>query len=160
MSKISSHIVIKLVTTPEYHLWTDVLHARELAEKSNDDWNKGTYVRWCVIFAVTTLEMSCRDALENEKIGYRFKEELNELISAKGLSPIIWGSGIWQKVLKLRDERHNYIHKNFEQVDLWPPIDKADSAIDIVRKAVKDIYARASKEYPSWIDDDNERGYK
>jgi hypothetical protein len=157
--KMASSFTLKLITTSRYHLWNDALHARALAHQTNDNWNRGTYVRWAVTTAWAVLEMCCREALEEEKIGYRFKEDLNEAISKKGLKEIDWGSGIWQKVLELKETRRKYTHVNISQDELWPEEEIADKAISIVRDASKNIYQLSNVPIPKWLDDDANNGW-
>jgi hypothetical protein len=90
-----SSIGLKLITTPSYHLWNDALHARALAHQTEDDWNRGAYVRWTVTTAWAVLELCCRDALEDDSIGRNFKDNVNRVIEEKGYEKIEWGSGIW-----------------------------------------------------------------
>ena len=144
-----------MITTPKYHLWNDALHARELARQTSDDWNRGTYIRWTITTAWSVLEMCCRDALEDNNIGNRFKDDIKTAISKKELKQIDWGVGIWQKVLNLKESRRKYTHINIPQEDLWPNIELADNAISIVRDAAKDIYQLAGKDIPKWLDVDS-----
>ncbi|HEY0657480.1 MAG TPA: hypothetical protein VGD05_03355, partial [Pyrinomonadaceae bacterium] len=82
-----------------YHLWTDVLHARELAHQADNKWDSAAYVRWTVIIGWIALEIACQDALDEPKISYSFKNNLDNEIYKKGLKKINWGQGIWHKVL-------------------------------------------------------------
>ena len=142
-----------------YHLWTDVLHARELAHQADNKWDSAAYVRWTVIIAWVTLEIACQDALESPNISYIFKKNLEEAISKKGLKRINWGNGIWQKVLKLQVTRKSFVHRFISETDLFPNFGVADEAILIVREAIKDIYSVAGKTSPNWADDDYDRGW-
>jgi hypothetical protein len=54
---------LRSVETPHYHVWTDALHARELARNTKDRWNRGSYVRWTIIAACTALEIACANYL-------------------------------------------------------------------------------------------------
>ncbi len=157
---MSSSFKLKLITSSEYHLWNDALHARALAKETEDKWNRGTYVRWTVTTVWTVLEMCCREALNNNDIGHRFKDDIKDTIKEKGLSPIDWGTGIWQKVLELKDRRKKYTHIVLSQDKLWPGVEVADEAIKIARQASKEIYQLAQLDPPTWLDDDNNEGWQ
>ena len=81
---------MKLIEDNHYHLWTDALHARQLAHQTNNKWDRGTYVRWTIITAWTVLEIACQDALEEKNISYRFKQNLDKAIAAKSLPKLNW----------------------------------------------------------------------
>jgi len=147
------------VNTDYYHLWTDTLHARALAHQVRNRWDRGAYVRWTVINAWAVLEMVFREALDDEKIGNRFKEDVNRALSDKGLESLNWGSGIWQKVLDIKKLRKTYVHTKINQIDLFPDTGVADSAILIVREATKAIYKHINMTKPAWIEDDQDRGW-
>lgn len=149
----------KLVDTPHYHLWTDALHGRTLASQARNKWDRGTYVRWAVITAWTVLEVGCQEALEDTSIGNPFKDDINRAIKDKSLPGLQWGSGTWQKVLKLQKTRKRYIHKIISQEKLFPDAIVAKEAIEIVREGIKAIYNHVSKPFPIWIDDDKDRGW-
>jgi len=104
--------------------------------------------------------MCCREALEEAKIGNRFKEDMIDAISKKGLGDIDWGSGIWQNVLALKEVRRKYTHVNITQEELWPKLEVADNAIKVVREAVEDVYQRVNMSNPKWIYDDDASGWK
>lgn len=110
--------------------------------------------------AWTVLEMCCRDALEEQGIGNRFKDDINAALNEKGLNSVNWGSGLWQKVIELKELRREYTHIDLPQKDLWPDIQIAENAINIVREASKDIYLRANKPFKSWLEDDSDRGWE
>jgi hypothetical protein len=157
---MASFFNLKLITSAKYHLWNDALHARKLARETMDKWNKGTYVRWTVTTSCTVLEICCQEVLEEPKIGYHFKDDMNKAILNKGLISIDWGSGKWQKVIALREVRRKYIHVNLPQNELWPDLEVADNAIEVVREAVIDIFQIANMATPKWIYDDNSEGWK
>jgi hypothetical protein len=95
----------KLITTSHDHLWTDALHARELARQARNDWDRGAYVRWAVNTAWTAFESACGDALGATGLGNRFKEKMNGAISNLSLPALDWSQGLWQKVLKIYELR-------------------------------------------------------
>ncbi len=105
----------KIVTNPHYHVWTDALHARELARQAQNRWDRGTYVRWAVTTAWTAFEMCCADALGVTGLGMRFRERVDEAIVQKGLARLDWGRGIWQQILKVYDTRISYAHIDGEK---------------------------------------------
>lgn len=101
---------MKLIRDNHYHLWTDALHARELARQTNNKWDRGTYVRWAITTAWTVLEMACQDALDDKKISYSFRENIDKAITSKALPKLDWGKGIWQKVSAIQTLRINCVH--------------------------------------------------
>ncbi|MEZ4222617.1 MAG: hypothetical protein R3B13_16875 [Polyangiaceae bacterium] len=56
-------------------------------------------------------------------------------------------------------QRKAYVHLNAKQDDLFPTTAAADLAIHVTREAVTDIYRRASKPVPAWLQDDSDRGF-
>jgi hypothetical protein len=149
----------KIVESSHYHLWTDALHARALAKQALNRWDRGTYVRWSITTAWTVLEMACEEALGASGIGRRFKENLDAACVEKGVAAISWGAGVWQRVAALHGARKDFVHINATQEKLFPPSTDADDAISIVRDAVSDIFARAGKACPPWLQDDDDKGW-
>lgn len=149
----------KIVENAHYHLWTDALHARALANQARNKWDRGTYVRWTVTTAWTVLEVACQHALEDDQISRSFCRNLNLAIERKSLPPLDWGSGLWQKVTEIRRTRNSYVHRFLQERDLFPGADVADYAIDVIREAVLSIYEHANRVPPTWIHDDEDRGW-
>jgi len=69
------------------------------------------------------------------------------------------GAGVWQRVTVLHKARKDFVHINATQANLFPPASDADDVISTVRDAVTDIYARAGKACPSWLRDDEDKGW-
>jgi hypothetical protein len=149
----------KLVETPHYHIWTDALHGRALAQQTANRWDRGTYVRWTVITAWTALEMACEDALAKQGIGHRFKENLDQALATAGLPPIDWGRGLWQRVEKIHRFRKACVHGYPTDQELFAEVALADDAITTLREAIYDIYSRTGKAAPAWGLDDHDRGW-
>lgn len=149
-----------IVNSKHCHLWTDALHARQLAIEAKNKWDRGTYVRFCVTTVWIALEMSCQDALQANEIGYSFKKNLNKALQRNGFEAITWGAGLWQKVQELQDLRKNYVHRFADLSEMFPQPDVASNAIKVARAAIKDIYHRSEKDYPSWVDIDQIRGWE
>jgi hypothetical protein len=149
----------KIVESHHYHLWTDALHARALAHQSRNDWDRGTYVRWAVTTAWTVLEIACQNALNEPNISYSFRKHLDKAIARGSLTPLNWGSGVWQKVLQLQQLRKNYVHRFLRETELFPEAAVADNAIDVVRRAVVEIYRHSNRVPPPWIQDNEDRGW-
>lgn len=156
---MSSSFTLKLVTTPNYHLWTDALHARALAEQANNDWDRGTYIRWTITTAWTCFEICCEHALEIDGLGNRFKDRLNQGYELKSLPKPDWGQGLWQQVLNVYSYRKKYVHEVSSQKELFPELSLANNTIQILRNAIKQVYMDSEKEVPSWINDDSDRGW-
>lgn len=149
----------KLVDTPHYHLWTDAVHGGALAHQARNKWDRGTYVRWTIITAWTVLEIACQDALEEPNISYSFRRNLDAAVAARSLSRLDWGKGIWQRVVKVQEQRKSYMHRFVSEKDLFPEAALADNAIGVVREAIQEIYTHAGKTPPKWVEDDEDRGW-
>lgn len=151
--------MIKLVDNNHYHLWTDALHAKALAHQARNKWDRGTYVRWCINTAWTVLEMACQDALEDKDISYRFRQNLDNAIETKSLPKLDWGTGIWQEVRQIQELRKDSVHRFADESNLFPEAEIADKAVDVVRRAVADIYCHTGNIIPKWISDDKDPGW-
>lgn len=148
-----------LVDSSQCHLWTDALHMRQLAREAHNKWDRGTYVRSCVTTAWIALETSCQDALLNARIGYRFKDDVDQAMSNLSLSQLDWSTGLWQQVRALQKTRKGYVHRFLSLEDMFPSATVADEAIATVRNAIVDIYAQAGKSEPDWVHIDTVRGW-
>jgi hypothetical protein len=148
------------VNTPHYHVWTDALHARQLARDTKNEWDRGTYVRWAIQSAWTAFEATCEVALETSGLGMRFKDHFDAAVRTKGLAPVDWGSGLWQKVRETYQLRKDYGHLLAPQKRLFAPVDEADFAIATLREATKALYLLLSQDAPKWVDDDNAFGWE
>jgi len=151
--------VPKVVDNNHYHLWTDALHARALAHQTTNKWDCGSYVRWTVAVGWTVMEMACQDALQDDDISYRFRENLDRAVKAQGLRPIDWGSGTWQRVAGLRKTRKDLMHSFASLSDMFPGSEIADEAISVVRAGVLAVYDMAGRKKPLWINDDDDPGW-
>lgn len=149
----------KAVINNHYHLWTDALHARTLANQARNKWDRGTYVRWAILTSWVVLEVACQDALNANDISYSFRKNLDKAIKNANLPPLDWGKGIWQAVVSLQGDRKDFVHRSSNLNDLFPEALRADKAIEIVRSAVQDIYQHAGKPVPTWISDNSDRGW-
>lgn len=154
-----NHKFPKLVDTPHYHLWTDALHARELARQTNNRWDRGTYVRWTITTSWTAFEIACEDAVNAKGIGYRFKDNLDKAVSALGLPKLDWGAGVWHRVSQVHQLRKSYVHPGIPQEQLFPEVTEADTAIETLRNAITAIYLHAGKTPPDWLRDNEDRGW-
>jgi hypothetical protein len=152
---------VRIVDTPQCHLWTDALHVRALAHQAKNRWDRGTYARLTVIMACTALEGALREALPNGTWDRnRFRENIDNALAAAGCQRIVWGNGLWQRVRKIWDSRVKYIHRTLDQRDLFAAASDADEAISKIREAIKDIYSRAGKQVPRWAEADEDRGWE
>lgn len=150
----------KLIESNDYHLWTDLLHARKLVHQTSNKWDRGAYVRWVVMISWTVLEIACQEALNDSSISYSFKKNLDKALSKQNLNPLDWGQGVWQQVTQLQEIRKNCVHRFATETDLFPDTRTADQAIETVRTAVKDIFSHVGKVPPVWIVDDTDKGWE
>jgi hypothetical protein len=148
-----------VVDSTQCHLWTDALHVRQLARDSANRWDRGTYVRLCVVLSWTALEIACQEALRKTDIGYRFKENLNQAIADQGLPALNWSQGVWQDVRRLQELRKSYVHRFASLADMFPDSSVADDAITVVRTAIGCIFDHASLSRPAWINFDQSHGW-
>ena len=148
-----------LVDSTQCHLWTDALHVRQLARDAANRWDRGTYVRLCLVLAWTALEIACQEALSAPEVGYRFKENLDRAIADKGLPALDWSKGVWQEVRRIQELRKSYVHRFTSLADMFPDSSVADDTIDVVRTAIGTIYDHASVPSPPWIDFDRSLGW-
>ena len=151
--------MLKLIENNHYHIWTDALHARALVHEASNRWDRGTYVRWSVMTAWIALEIACQDALEEPKISYSFKDNLNKAIEEKSFAKLDWSKGIWQQVLQVQQYRKNCVHRFSQETDLFPDASMADDTIAIARQAIIEIYKHVGKNVPLWINDDTDQGW-
>jgi len=149
-----------IVDSTQCHLWTDALHARQLAREALNKWDRGTYVRMCVTTSWTAIEVACQEALFSVDIGHRFKENLDRAIASASLRPIDWSTGIWQKVRVLQELRKSYIHRFASLGDMFPPASVAEDAVETARKAIERIFAHVSRPAPEWTGLDEARGWQ
>ncbi|WP_179033029.1 hypothetical protein [Paenibacillus kribbensis] len=143
--------ITRNINSPEYHLWTDVLHACALSEQANNSWDRSSYVRWTIVTGWTVLEMLFRKALEDDKIGRNFKKDVNESVERLGLPKVNWGEGVWQVVLKLKEKRKLYVHTKLQQEELFLESQIARQYVDEVRESISSIYSIVKKPVPEWI---------
>lgn len=151
--------MLKLIENNHYHIWTDALHARALSHETSNRWDRGTYVRWTVMTAWVALEIACQDALEEPRISYSFKDNLNKAMEEKSFPKLDWSEGIWQQVLQVQQYRKNCVHRFSQETDLFPTSSVADDTIAITRQAIIEIYKHVGKSAPLWINDDTDQGW-
>jgi hypothetical protein len=149
-------VTTRSVETPHYHIWTDALHGRRLAREARNEWDRGTYVRWTIASAWTAFESTCEHLTGASGLGNRFKERLDEAFGSKGLAPPDWESGLWQRVLSVYRMRKDYVHPAVPQERLFAPVEEAERAIEVLRLAIKDVYARTGTPAEEWPDDDED----
>ena len=152
-------MITKIVENNHYHVWTDALHARELARRTKNKWDRGTYVRWTLMSAWIALEIACQDAVSDPSISYSFRKNLDEAIERKRLPKIDWSQGIWQRVLEIQKLRKMAVHQFLTEKDLFPDAETADMAIEVLRNAITSIYTLCGKGVPAWVDDDFDEGW-
>ena len=141
-----------IVDSKQCHLWTDTLHARQLARETANKWDRGTYVRMCVNTSWTALEVACQDALKCPQIGYRFKENLDNALQSAALPPIDWSTGVWQKARQLQELRKSYVHRFTTLKEMFPDAAVANDAVETVRDAIKWIYCHVNAIPPAWVE--------
>jgi hypothetical protein len=159
MSNVRRRMNPVLVESTQCHLWTDALHVRQLAREAANRWDRGTYVRLCVVLAWTALELGCQEALEAPEIGYRFKDNLDRAVAARGLPPLEWSQGVWQEVRRIQETRKAFVHKFASIADMFPESAVGDDAIAVVRAAIASIFDHAGIASPGWIEFDHSHGW-
>lgn len=149
----------KVIEDAHYHVWSDALHLRQLARQTPDKWDRATYVRAAVTMAWTAFETALADVLKAQRLGGKFKENLDAAVHANSLDPLNWGEGVWQSVAALNGCRVDYVHKTASGIDLFPEVGIADAALKTIRDALTDVFHRVGKAPPIWISDDTDRGW-
>lgn len=149
-----------IVDNAQCHLWTDALHLRQLAREARNKWDRGTYVRTCVMTAWTSLEVACQDALADNSIGYSFKKYLDEAVQKAGLPPLDWSRGAWQKARVLQELRKAYPHRYLALDNYFPEVRTADEAVETVREVMSAIYLHAKLSPPAWISYNKSHGWQ
>jgi hypothetical protein len=148
------------VHQPRYQLWTDALCFREMAKQAPNNYLRSMCVRNAVLAAWTTLEMACCDSLSVPELPDRiFREGLKKALNKAGRPAINFGSGLWQRVLKLQESRNDYTHMGGKLINRLPPVSVAEHAIITIREAIHDIYGRMGTPSPSWVDADQSGGW-
>jgi hypothetical protein len=149
----------KIINDVHYHVWSDALHLRQLARQTPDKWDRSTYVRAAVVMAWTAFETALADVLNAQRIGGKFRENVDAAVYASGLAPLDWGKGIWQSVAHLNACRVDYVHRTAAGTDLFPEVSVVDGALQTIRNALTDLYHNAGKAPPIWTSDDSDRGW-
>lgn len=153
--------MIKVIDSIQYHVWSDALHARQLARETKSSWDRGAYVRWAIQTAWSAFENVCTDALAVTGLGMRFRERLDKAVATKGLQPVNWGQGIWQQVLQVYGVRKEFVHvvPSISQARLMTPLAEAERAIAVLRDAIKAVSDMVGLPHPAWVSDDADRGW-
>lgn len=152
-------MITKLVESNHYHIWTDAIHARQLARQTSNKWDRATYVRWTILTSWIVLEMACQDVLGDNTISYSFQRNLDRAVDSNNLPALNWGKDIWQQVKKVHELRKDVVHRFASEEDLFPEIVTAEETIVIIREAIKAIYLHCGKSVPEWVDDDSDEGW-
>lgn len=154
--------MIKVVDSIQYHVWSDALHARELARQTASEWDRGAYVRWSIQTAWSAFENVCGDALGARGLGMRFKERFDEAVQNAGLPAVDWGRGVWQQVLDVYRTRIEFTHvvPSIAQSKLLTPVADAERAISVLREGIKAVADLVGHPHPPWVGDDNDAGWK
>ncbi len=153
--------MVKVIDSTQYHLWTDALHGRALARQANNDWDRGTYVRWTVLSAWSAFEMVCGNVLEATGLGNDFRRKFDKALSDKHILAVDWGQGILQRVLRVYGIRKEFthVHSTIDHARLLAPVSEADLSITVLRDAIKEVCRIAGLPSPLWVDDDSDRGW-
>lgn len=154
-------VMIKVIDSIQYHVWSDALHARELARETKSDWDRGAYVRWAIQTAWSAFENVCIDALAATGLGMRFRERFDEAVAARSLPAVDWGQGIWQRVLRVYGIRKEFVHvvPGISHARLMTPLAEAETAIAVLRDAIKAVSGLVGLPHPAWANDDADRGW-
>ncbi|MCP4257956.1 MAG: hypothetical protein GY774_10575 [Planctomycetes bacterium] len=116
-------------------------------------------MRWTILTAWIALEIACQDALEDDSISRSFQKNLNKAIASKNLPELDWSQGLWQKVTQVQNLRKGVVHRFASEEVVFPEIELAESSIEIIRDAIKDIYKHCDKNVPEWVEDDHDEGW-
>ena len=163
------------------HLWSDALFARRRARESDDRsnapnkqgkdlanalqevrrnqnlWERGSFVRWTVSTAWSTMEQLFKVELGLPSL-HGIPAVLEEKMLAKGFIPIQSLSPLWLRIDGLRRERNAFTHGSLTYQQRMAPLDLADQAIRDCRSAVLDSFSCIGRTAPSWIHQDDVPG--
>ncbi len=153
--------MIKTIDSIQYHVWSDALHARQLARQTENKWDRGAYVRWSIQTAWSAFENVCVEALAASGLGMRFKDRFDEALANKSLPSVDWSRGIWQQVLKVYGVRKDFVHvvPSVSHQTLLTPVADAEDAISVLRAGIKSVLDLVGMPYPAWVTDDEDRGW-
>jgi hypothetical protein len=154
--------MVKVIDSIQYHVWSDALHARQLARQTESDWDRGAYVRWAIQTAWSAFENVCSEALVAHGLGMRFREGFDRAVADNHLKPVDWGQGIWQRVLEVYRMRKEFVHvvPSISHQTLIAPIEKADRAIGIMRDGIRAVSDLVGLPHPPWVSDDVDSGWQ
>lgn len=154
--------MIKVIDSIQYHVWSDALHARQLARQTESPWDRGAYVRWAIQTSWTAYENVCTDALEVKGLGMRFRSVFDEAVAKKGLLRVNWGEGIWQDVLQVYGMRKDIVHvvPSISREKLMAPLSQADQAISVLRNGIRAVSDLVGLPHPPWVTDDSDPGWQ
>jgi len=131
-----------------------------MAKQAPNNYLRSMCVRNAVLAAWTTLEMASCDALGIAKLGNDFRRSLDEEFDKKAIPRLDFGSGVWCKInSKTKEARKKYAHFGVDISDRFPPVSVAEEAIETIREAIHDIYAKVGKQCPIWVDADKSDGW-
>lgn len=154
--------MLKVINSIQYHVWSDALHARQLARQTESPWDRGAYVRWAIQTAWSAFENVCADALEANGLGMRFRERFDEAVTTKGLPPVDWSKGIWQQVLQVYYVRKKFVHvaPGVSHAKLMKPLQEAEQALAVLRSAIRAVSDMAGLPHPPWVVDNDDPGWQ
>jgi hypothetical protein len=154
--------MIKVIDSIQYHVWSDALHARQLARQTESPWDRGAYVRWAIQTAWSAFENVCTDALEAKGLGMRFKERFDEAVAAKALLAVDWSQGVWQRLLQVYAVRKEFVHvvPSVSHERLKTPLEEAEKAIGALREGIRAVSDLVGVPHPLWVSDDGDPGWK
>ncbi len=146
----------------QYHVWSDALHARQLARQTSSVWNRGAYVRWTIQTAWSAFENVCSDALGAKSLGMSFRKRFDNALALKNLPAVEWGSGIWQRIMQVYEDRKKYIHvvPGISRSELKAPLEEAERAIDVLREGIKAVSELVGLPHPGWVQDNADAGWQ
>ena len=114
----------------------------------------GTYVRWTIASAWTAFEGACEYLTGASGLGSRFKDKLNKELDA-GPWPVLAGHGsLAGRTRDLRPTKDTSTPP-YPRITL-SPVEEAELAIQVLRLAIKDMFARTGKPAEPWPDDDQD----
>ena len=153
--------MLKVIDSTQYHLWTDALHGRELARQAKNAWDRGVYVRWAIMSAWSAFETAAGDALAAARLGTDFQRKFNRALTRMGIPSVDWDQGFWLGVSQVYGLRKEFTHvqPTISQGRLQTPLSDAETAIAVLRDAIREVCRLVNHPAPIWVDDDSDRGW-
>ncbi len=152
--------IYDVIADPVLQIWSDALFAHRLARSADDEWQRGTYVRWTIAMAWTAVERSADETLGLSIVAEAtgrplpFREAVDRaVVEYRGRPAPPWQRGPWQRILELEGLCHSFaqLRDGVTPARLFAQVSEADRAIRDARVGIKAICRYVDHQPPGWI---------